>query len=115
MLLLLGGLIAGIYVFDIANGLEELNALGNKVKGMDQKLTPEQESFVYFSLRYVIVLLLVLMLIFFLAGWDILAIRRFDARHRQRIRDDRRAMLERQLPILYAERKAMEEGEKGER
>jgi len=114
MLLLLGGLIAGIYVFDIANGLEELNALGNKVKGMDQKLTAEQESFVYFSLRYVIVLLLVLMLIFFLAGWDILAIRRFGARHRQRIRDDRRAMLERQLPILYAERKAMEEGEQRE-
>jgi hypothetical protein len=114
MLLLLGGLIAGIYVFDIANGLEELNALGNKVKGTDQKLTPEQESFVYFSLRYVIVLLLVLMLIFFLAGWDILAIRRFGARHRQRIRDDRRAMLERQLPILYAERKAMEEEGKQE-
>jgi len=54
-------------------------------------------------------LLLVLMLIFFLAGWDILAVRRFGIRHRQRIREDRRAMLERQLPILYAERRAMEE------
>jgi len=111
LLLILGAMIAGIYLFDIASGLEELMALGDKVKGTGLKLSPEQESFLYFSLRYVACLLLVLMLIFFLAGWDILAIRRFGIRHRQRIRDDRRAMLERQLPILYAERRAMEEGE----
>lgn len=111
LLLILGAMIAGIYLFDIANGLEELMALGDKVKGTGQKLNAEQESFLFFALRYVAGLLLVLMLIFFLAGWDILAIRRFGIRHRQRIRDDRRAMLERQLPILYAERRAMEEGE----
>jgi len=115
MLLLLAGLIAGIYLFDIADKLEELMALGNEAKNTGQKLTAEQESFLYFSLRYVSALLLVLMFIFFIAGWDIIAIRRFGMRHRQRIRDDRRAMLERQLPILYAERKAMEEGEQRER
>ncbi len=114
MLLLLGGLIAGIYVFEIADRLNELMALGEKVKDTGQKLTAEQESFLLGAWRYLLLVVTVLMLIFFFAGWDILAIRRFGARHRQRIRDDRRAMLERQLPILYAERKAMEEEGKQE-
>ena len=111
LLLILGAMIAGIYVFDIASGLEELMALGDKVKGTGQKLNAEQEAFVIGAWRYLLCLITVLMFIFFLAIWDILAIRRFGIRHRQRIRDDRRAMLERQLPILYAERRAMEEGE----
>lgn len=111
LLLLLAAMIAGIYWFDIASGLEELMALGEKAKNTGQKLTAEQEAFVYNALRYVIGLLLVLMLIFILAGWDILAIRKYGIRHRQRIRDDRRAMLERQLPILYAERRAKREEE----
>jgi small-conductance mechanosensitive channel len=109
LLLLLAAMIAGIYVFDIASGLEELMALGEQAKNTGQKLNEEQERFVMGALRYVITLLLVLMGIFFLVGWDILAIRQFGRRHRQRIRDDRRAMLERQLPILYAERRAMRE------
>lgn len=109
LLMLLAAMIAGIYWFNIASGLEELMALGNQVKDSGQKLTAEQEAFVYSSMRYVASLLIVLMLIFFLAGWDMMAIRRYGNRHRQRIRDDRRAMLERQLPILYAERRAMKE------
>lgn len=108
LLVLLAAMIAGIYWFDIANRLQELNTLGDQIKGTGQKLNAEQEAFVYSSLRYVTSLLLVLMLIFFLAAWDIMAIRRFGIRHRHRIREDRRAMLERQLPLLYAERRAKE-------
>lgn len=109
LLMLLAAMIAGIYVFDIANGLDDLVALGQQVKGTGQKMTPDQEAFVYHALRYVACLLLVLMAIFFLVGWDILAIRKYGLRHRHRIREDRRAMLERQLPLLYAERRGMRE------
>lgn len=111
MLLLLAAMIAGIYLFDIASGLDQLVTLGAQAKGTGQKLTAEQEAFLYSAMRYVAGLLLVLMCIFFLVGWDILAIRRFGLRHRHRIREDRRAMLERQLPLLYAERRAMREEE----
>jgi hypothetical protein len=111
LLLLLAAMLAGIYVFNIASGLEELMALGEKAKENGQKLNPEQRAFVYNAMSYVAGLLLVLMCIFFVAGWDIMAIRKYGLRHRQRIRDDRRAMLERQLPILYAERKAAREEE----
>ena len=111
LLLVLAAMIAGIYLLEIASGLETLMALGEKAQQTGQKLTEEQERFLFGAMRYVAVLLLVLMLIFFLVGWDILAIRKYGMRHRQRIRDDRRAMLERQLPILYAERRAMRERE----
>ncbi len=111
LLMVLAAMIAGIYVFNIASGLDELMLLGEKAKETGQKLNAEQERFLYNSLRYVAVLLLVLMGIFFLVGWDIMAIRRFGSRHRQRIREDRRAMLERQLPILYAERRAVRDQE----
>lgn len=111
LLVLLAAMIAGIYWFNIASGLEKLMALGDKVKGTGQKLNAEQEAFLYNAMRYVASLLIVLMLIFFLVGWDILAIRRYGIRHRQRIRDDRRAMLERQLPLLYAERREREKNQ----
>ncbi|HQR41235.1 MAG TPA: hypothetical protein PLX97_01095 [Gemmatales bacterium] len=111
LLLLLAAMIAGIYLFDIASGLEQLMALGARAKETGEKLTEEQERFLMGALRYIVGVLLVLMCIFLLVGWDIMAIRKYGVRHRQRIRDDRRAMLERQLPILYAERRAMREQE----
>lgn len=111
LLMLLAAMIAGIYVFDIASGLDELMVLGEKAKETGQKLNDEQKRFLYNSMSYVAGLLLVLMCIFLLAGWDITAIRRYGLRHRQRIRDDRRAMLERQLPLLYAERRAIQDQE----
>jgi small-conductance mechanosensitive channel len=111
LLMLLAAMIAGIYVFNIASGLVELMVLGEKAKETGQKLNAEQERFLYNSMSYVCVLLLVLMAIIFLVGWDIMAIRRFGVRHRQRIREDRRAMLERQLPLLYAERRAVRDQE----
>lgn len=112
LLLILAGMIAGLYVFQIAQRLDELQTAGEQFKGTGQKLTAEQEAFLLNSLRYVAVLLIILMVLFFLAGWDIIAIRRFGFRHRQRIRDDRRAMLERQLPLLYAERRVAQDADR---
>jgi hypothetical protein len=110
LLFVLAGMLFGIYAFDIASGLDQLrHQVENGANGKRQ-LSEEQLAFVLNSWRYVIGLLLLVMVLFILAGWDIYAIRRFGQRHRQRIRDDRRAMLERQLPILYAERRAEQRG-----
>jgi hypothetical protein len=106
LLLVLAAMLAGLYLFDIAAGLEDLAAIAEQARGTGQKMTPEQRAFVYRSMIYVGTLLLVVCLLLGLASWDILAIRRYGMRHRQRIRDDRRAMLERQLPLLYAQRRA---------
>lgn len=109
LLVVLAGMIWGLYGFGIADQLNELNALGDQNREKDSKLTPEQEAFVYNSMTYVGVLVLVLFVVFLLVMWDLQAIRQFGRRHRQRIRADRRAMLERQLPLLYAERRAQQD------
>jgi hypothetical protein len=106
-------MIYGLYALGIASRLDELMRLGEEARGTKQKLTDEQRAFVYDSMKYVGTLLIVLIVLFVLAAWDIQAIRLYGIRHRQRIRDDRRAMLERQLPLLYAERRAKRRGESG--
>lgn len=110
LLFILAAMVYGIYAFDIASGLDQLRHQAEKVKDGKPQLSDEQVAFVLNSWRYVIGLLMLVMVLFVLAGWDIYAIRRFGRRHRQRIRDDRRAMLERQLPILYAERRGQRQG-----
>jgi cell division protein FtsL len=109
LLLGLAAMILGLYALNISSGLEELMSRGEQARGTGAKLTDEQREFVYGSMRYVGALMIVLLALFVVAAWDIVAIRRYGQRHRRRIREDRRAMLERQLPILYAERRARRE------
>lgn len=112
LLLGLAAMIYGLYAFDISSGLEALMSQGEQARGNGTKLTDEQREFVYSSMRYVGAMMIVLLALFIVAAWDIQAIRRFGQRHRRRIREDRRAMLERQLPILYAERRAKNQAER---
>jgi len=77
-------------------------------------LTAEQEKSAQFSLRYVLAVLVLLMVLMFVAAWDVWAIRRFGARHYRRIQDDRRAMLQRQLAQLRRERGHRTNGEANE-
>jgi hypothetical protein len=112
LLLSLAAMIYGLYAFNISSGLEALMNEGDQVRGTGINLTDEQREFVYSSMRYVGAMMIVLLALFVVAAWDIHAIRRYGQRHRQRIRDDRRAMLERQLPLLYAERRAKRQAER---
>lgn len=106
LLMGLAAMVFGLYAFGIAGRLEELIDLGERAQGDRPVLTEEQREFVYDAMAYVGVLMVLLLGLFVVAAWDIQAIRNYGRRHRRRIRDDRRAMLERQLPILYAERRA---------
>jgi hypothetical protein len=110
LLFILAAMVYGIYAFDIASGLDQLVQQAEKNRDGKAHLNDDQKAFFLMSWNYVICLLLLVMVLFVLAGWDIYAIRRYGQRHRRRIRDDRRAMLERQLPILYAERRAQQPG-----
>jgi hypothetical protein len=70
----------------------------------DHQLTPEQVQARQFFVYYVSAMLLLLLALLVVAGFDLLAIRRYAARHSRRLRDDRRAMLERELANLRRER-----------
>jgi hypothetical protein len=70
----------------------------------DHGLRPDQEQARRFFVYYVNAMLLLLLALLALAAVDLLAIRRYAARHSRRIRDDRRAMLERELANLRRER-----------
>jgi hypothetical protein len=70
----------------------------------DHALRPDQEQARRFFVYYVNAMLLLLLALLVLAAFDLLAIRRYAARHSRSIRDDRRAMLERELANLRRER-----------
>jgi hypothetical protein len=92
------------------NGLDAgLDAFGEQrdrqVAAGQNRFTPEQEAARRFYIYYVNTMLLLLLGLLVLTGFDILAIRRYAARHSRQIRDDRRAMLERELAALRRERR----------
>lgn len=109
LMLLLAGMLTWMYTAGYADRLDELLKLGEQVRGTGQKLTEEQSKFLYSAMTYVGCMLIVLLVLIMMMIWDMAATRKYGLRHNQRIRSDRRAMLERQLPILMAERKMKKE------
>jgi hypothetical protein len=105
VLLVLAVQIAGLFYWDILGQLDRLSAIGDEARAKDVKLgpedmKPEQREFLNFALTYLLVMALSILLLMLVAMIDVMAIRRYGMRHRRRIREDRRAMLERQLPNL---------------
>ena len=98
--LALACLLGGMFLFGVLDGLDRLSALGDQARQDGTQLTEEQKDFVRFSFNYVLVIMLVLLMLLVLVFTDLVAIRRFGMRHRKRIREDRKAMLMRQLPLL---------------
>jgi hypothetical protein len=68
------------------------------------ELTPDQQQDQRFFAYYWITVLSLLFLLIVVAAVEMSAIRRYAARHFRQIRDDRRAMLERELANLRRER-----------
>jgi hypothetical protein len=104
LLFVLAGLLAGLYAFGILEGLDALVADGADARAAGRHLTEEQEDFVSFAYGYVGAIALVLFALMIGGFIDTMATRRYGMRHRKRIRDDRQAMLARQLPLLRRER-----------
>jgi hypothetical protein len=95
-----------------------IDALGDQLKAQaaagERQPRPEQEQERRFYVFYWITVLLLLLGVVFLAAIDVWAIRRFGTRHLNRIRNDRKAMLERQLEELRRERGRQQNGPAGE-
>jgi hypothetical protein len=112
--------IAGMIAWAYVGGLvERLDAIGEanqaRPDGAAPALNPEDKQFVKFFGYYWIGILLLLLVLVFVAGWDMWATRGYASRHYRRINDDRRAMLQRQLVQLRKERGLRRNGPGGGR
>lgn len=110
LLIVLAVMLGGLFGMGILDKLDELRDLGPQAQAGQRQLTPEERDFLLFGVNYVLILLLVLLLTVGVAVVDLMAIRRYGMRHRRRLREDRQAMLDRQLPQLYQERRLRQRG-----
>lgn len=100
----LAALFVGLFAFGIMQELDRLVDAAKGAQAEGRTLSPEEEAFLAYGLRYVCAIGVVVLALLALAFVDLLATRRYGMRHRKRIQDDRRAMLQRQLPLLRQER-----------
>jgi hypothetical protein len=88
-------------VNQLASRVDEARARGAKIQ---DELQAHERADVLFGWNYVMIMCLVVFAWMGVACMDLMAIRRYGMRHRKRIRDDRMAMLRRQLPQWKRER-----------
>jgi hypothetical protein len=99
LMLVLAALLA-IWLFYYGWSVSDLMAKGKAVT----ELEPGQRRLLGESLTLVNLMLVVLLGIIILAGWDLLAIRRYGRRHLRQIQADRRAMIEDQVTRVRSQR-----------
>jgi hypothetical protein len=104
LLLVFSGLFVGMFYLE--GPASELVRQGEEAKARDEQkpLDPEQKKFVRLYGAYWIVLLLLVLAIIALAGYEIYAIRRFSVQHLRRIQDERRAMIASETARIRRER-----------
>ncbi len=109
LLAILAAQIGGLFYFDLFGRLDQIGAKGDQAKADAEakgiKVKPEDlddqdREFLNFGLTYLMFMALTILVMMLVAIMDVMAIRRYGMRHRRRIREDRQAMLERQLPQL---------------
>jgi hypothetical protein len=99
LMLVLAGLLV-IWLSSYGGAVQDLVDQG---KG-ENELEPGQRRLLGESLTLVNLMLMVLLAIIALAGWDLLAIRRYGRRHLRQIQADRRAMIEDQIARVRSQR-----------
>ena len=106
LMVAIAGMMTGWYVNGYDANMDAIGAARDAQKAAgDPRLKPEHESAGRFFVYYVNTMLLLLLALLILAGFDLLAIRRFALRHSRAIQDDRRAMLEHELENLRREKR----------
>jgi hypothetical protein len=105
LMILLAGLLGGvmIYLEGPAQRLADERGAAHAA-GQDPELTPEQKNFVRLWGGLWIAILLVLLAVVVLAGFEFWAIRSYGLREHRKIQADRRAMIARQAARLRQER-----------
>lgn len=104
LMLILAGLFVGLLFLE--GPASELQKLGEELKARDQtrEFNPDERSFVRLYGGYTVVLLLVLLVVIGLAGYEFFAIRRFSVQQLRRIQAERREMIARETARLRSER-----------
>src|SRR6266851_2321076 len=104
LMIMVAGMVGGWYVLGLEGSLGELGH-----PAVDQPANPDhldfaqKRSLTFFTLYWILAILLLVAMVY-VAFMDLWAIRRFGLRHMRQIQADRRAMLERQIELLRAER-----------
>lgn len=104
LLLIIAAMIAGAYVSGLEARAEQIGDVLRADAGGDRQPTPEQKQFQSLYAGYWIGVLLLLLAVVIVAALDLYAIRRYGSRHLKQIRDDRRAMIEREIANYRRER-----------
>ncbi len=99
-----GGRMSDLIAQGNAHELEPERVSDLMTQGKANELEPEQRRLLGESLTLVNLMLVVLLAIIILAGWDLLAIRRYGRRHLRQIQADRRAMIEDQIARVRSQR-----------
>jgi hypothetical protein len=104
LLLLFAGLFVGMFFLE--EPIENIIRLGQEARDQSERpqLDPSQWDFVRLYGGYWIVLLLLVLGIIAIAGYEMFAIRRYSVKHMRRIQDERRAMIARETARLRRER-----------
>ena len=89
LMLVLAGLLA-VWLCSYGGPVSDLMAQGKT----ESELEPGQKELLGQSLTLVNLMLLILLTLIVLSGWDLLAIRHYSRRHMRQIQADRRAMIE---------------------
>jgi len=104
LLLALAAMLIGLHSLNILDRLDQLVAQGEQAREAGIQLNEEQKEFVRFCYNYVATMALIIFVLLGVALVDTMATRRYGMRQRKKLREDRQAMLARQLPLLRQER-----------
>jgi hypothetical protein len=105
LMIMVAGMVGGWYVLGFEGSARDFGRQAtDQTADSNHTLDPDQKrSLTFFTVYWILAILLLLAMVY-VAFMDLWAIRRFGLRHMRQIQADRRAMLERQIAQLRAER-----------
>jgi hypothetical protein len=105
LMIMVAGMVGGWYVLGLERNAVQLSREANvEAENPDHILNPNQQRSLWFFTVYWVMAILLLLAMVYVAFMDLWAVRRFGLRQMRQLQADRRAMLERQIALLRAER-----------
>jgi NADH:ubiquinone oxidoreductase subunit 3 (subunit A) len=105
LMFMVAGMVGGWYMLGLERSAAELGReASGEVESPDHALNPNQQRSLWFFTAYWVMAILLLLAMVYVAFMDLWAVRRFGLRQIRQLQADRRAMLERQIELLRAER-----------
>jgi hypothetical protein len=105
LMIMVAGMVGGWYILGFEGSARDLGQQATDQPANSDHLldAAQKRSLTFFTVYWVLAILLLLAMVY-VAFLDLWAVRRFGLRHMRQLQADRRAMLERQIALLRAER-----------